>query len=106
MGGEGGEKRDSWQSREGFLASNEQVANATSAPEEVCILLRTISSQARWVSRVGIRDETQGLGHSLGGQQHILSGMQVTGVRVLPVQILRNSFGRKLCFADVSKIPS
>lgn len=42
----------------------------------------------------------------LGGQQHILSGMQVTGVRVLPVQILRNSFGRKLCFADVSKIPS
>lgn len=42
----------------------------------------------------------------LGGQQHILPGVQVTGIRVLPVQIFRNSFGGKLRFANIPKIPS
>jgi hypothetical protein len=32
--------------------------------------------------------------------------VQVTGVRVLPVQILRDGFSGKLCFANIPKIPS
>lgn len=42
----------------------------------------------------------------LCSQQHVLSGVQITGVRVLPVQILRHSFGGKLRFTNVPKIPS
>lgn len=42
----------------------------------------------------------------LGGQQHILSGVQVTGVRVLSVQILGHGFSRELCFTNIPKIPS
>ena len=44
--------------------------------------------------------------HSLCSKQHVFPGVEVAGVRVLSVQVLRNSFGWEFRFADVPKIPS
>lgn len=44
--------------------------------------------------------------HSLCSKQHVFPGVEVAGVRVLSVQVLRNSFGWELRFTDVPKIPS
>lgn len=85
-----------------LLASNPQAAQATPTTELLscstsggCIASPVLPPSSRpWPPAPGVDEvmqqdgRAQGLGHSLGSQQHILSGMQVTGVGVLPVQIL------------------
>lgn len=44
--------------------------------------------------------------YSLSGKQHILSGVEISRVCVLSVQVFRNCFGREFSFTDVSEIPS
>lgn len=41
----------------------------------------------------------------LCSKQHVFPGVEVAGVRVLSVQVFRNSLGWELRFADVPKIP-
>lgn len=43
--------------------------------------------------------------HSLGGQQHVLPGVELRGVGVLSAQVLCCCFGWELCFTYVAKIP-
>lgn len=42
---------------------------------------------------------------SLRGQQHVFPGVQLAGVRMLPVQVLAHSFGGKLRLTDVTEVP-
>lgn len=43
--------------------------------------------------------------HSLGGQQHVLPGVELRGVGVLSAQVFCRRFGWEFCFTHVAKIP-